>query len=174
MRAQSLCAVGLGLIGVWLLVQALASISIFIPLVLDAESATFLSRSMFAAPTLLAATGAALIFLNRKIAQLIIPADGRVDVATNDGLEELLIRLLGVWLCATAVADGAQRELGLALASAGESSWGTAGDLLSQLGAPAAWLDRVGYGTRLAIGAYLIVRASQLRAGWLGSQPPAA
>lgn len=163
---QRLGFIGLSLLGVWMIVQAVSELAFYVP-VIAAEDFDHLGWMQLLAPAVHALLGGVLVSRRVELSRALFPDDADLEIQAEASIGAFLVALLGVWLCVTSIARAAQVELSLLGQYSLTSSVSYYGDRLSYLLSAAAWSQRAPYLITLAFGIFLVLRAEGLTRAWL-------
>ena len=160
---QKLGAIGLSLLGVWAILQAISQLAFYSPVILAGD----LGREQLFGPVVHALLGAVLVSQRVGLSKALFPNNLDVELDAVPAVADFLVALLGVWLTVTSVARAAQVELSLLNQFSMLSGPSHTGDMLSFMITAGAWSQRVPYLVTLAFGIFLVVRAPGLVRLWL-------
>jgi hypothetical protein len=163
---QKLGAIGLSLLGVWAILQAVSQLAFYLPVILTEES-DYLGWEQVFSPVVHALLGGALISGRTGLAKSLFPQDVEVELDTTPPNAEFLVALLGVWLAVTSIARAAQVELNLFNQFSMSSGFSYYSDKFSFMMTAEAWSQRAPYLITLAFGIFLVVGSRGLTRIWL-------
>jgi hypothetical protein len=168
-KLQSLGTIGLSLLGVWAVLQAVSQLAFYLPIVL-ANDSEYLGWEQLFSPVVHSILGAGLISQRIPLARYLFPGDLDAELETDAPIGEFLVALLGVWLVITAIASAAQVELALFNQFSYSTEAGLHGDRIAFLMSAEAWSQRAPHILKVVFGAVLIASGPGLTHAWLAAR----
>lgn len=163
--SQTLGSIGLFLLGVWALLQAISQLAFYLPIVFRGEPQLF-GWEQLLGPAVFCTIGIGLVLLNRTLAGALFTCESDAVIEGSQDLEQFLLALLGVWVVIDGMASAAQVETSLLAAFASEAQFDLGGDKLSYLTSPEAWSSRAPYLVRLFLGVLVVLYSRGLVNSW--------
>lgn len=163
---QKIGALGLSLLGVWAIMQAISQLAFYLPIILSEEGG-YLGWEQLFSPIIFGLLGAGLLVQRFGLSRLLFPEDVEVEVTTSQDIAPFLVALFGAWLAITSIARATQVELQLFNQFTSLSGAEYQGDRFSFHMSSEAWSQRAPYLITLAFGSFLVLRSEGVVTAWL-------
>ncbi len=166
---QKLGTIGLSLLGVWMILDAVADLIFYVPLLVTTTT-DYVGWGQLASPVVHVMLGVALVSQRDSLSATLFPGDSDVELDAVPPMHDFVVALLGVWLAVTSFARAVQVEFGLVHRFSIESKSLFVGDLPTYMMTAEAWSQRIPHLVMLICGLGLVLGARGLTRAWFSAR----